>query len=496
VLSGESAQALHWVYCNAKPRRYIKLFRYKSHQKIYEMIDLATLDRHLEQSQPNHLDQLKSLLRIPSISADPNSKAAMLTAAQRVRDALAAANFQTELIPTDGPPLVYAESPAVAGKPVALVYGHYDVQPPEPLAEWTTPPFDPQERGGNLYARGATDDKGQMLTHVLGAAAWAETGQALPMQVKFLIEGEEEVGSSQLATYLKSDDARRRLACDVIVISDSSQYAVGQPAITYGLRGIAYYQLHFLGPQHDLHSGSFGGAIHNPALALAKFLSKIVDDQGRIQLPGFYDRVKPLEESERKMWQCLNFSDAAFAQQLGVEALAGEAGFSTLERRWARPTYDIHGLWSGYQGEGGKTIIPASAGAKISFRLVPNQQPAQVTEQLRQFIADNTPPGIRIELIDLHGGPGIVVEPRSPFIAAAQNAVSEAFGKPAVLIREGGSIPIVAGMVERLGADVLLLGWGLDDDGAHSPNEKFCIADYYRGIRASGHLWHHLAEVS
>ncbi len=460
------------------------------------MTNLTAIDRHLEKSQPNHLDQLKSLLRIPSISADPNSQAAMLTAAERVRDTLAEANFYVELIQTGGPPLVYAENPAVPGKPTALVYGHYDVQPPEPLEKWLTPPFDPHEREGNLYARGATDDKGQMLTHVLGAAAWAATGQPLPLQIKFLIEGEEEVGSAQLTKYIQTEEARHRLACDVIVISDSSQYAAGQPAITYGLRGIAYYQLHFFGPKQDLHSGSFGGAINNPAIALSKFLAKIIDDQGRIQLPNFYDQVKPLEESERKMWQSLNFSDGEFAKQMGVAALVGEAGFTTLERRWARPTFDVHGLWSGYQGEGGKTIIPASAGAKISFRLVPDQKPAVVTEQLREFIAANTPAGIRIELIDLHGGPGVVVNPHSPFITAAQTAVSETFGKPAVLIREGGSIPVVAGMVERLGADVLLLGWGLDDDGAHSPNEKFSIADFYRGIRASGHLWHHLSQVS
>lgn len=460
------------------------------------MTDLAALDRHLEQSQPNHLDQLKALLRIPSISADSNSKAAMLTAAESVRDTLESAKFRVEMIPTDGPPLVYAESPAVPGKPVALVYGHYDVQPPKPLEKWLTPPFEPQERNGNLYARGATDDKGQMLTHVLGAAAWAATGQPLPLQVKFLIEGEEEVGSGQLAQFMKSDEARERLACDVIVISDSSQYAADQPAITYGLRGIAYYELNFFGPKADLHSGSFGGAVNNPAIALAKFLSAIVDHNGRIQLPNFYDSVKPLAESERTMWQSLNFSDAAFAEQMGVEALKGEEGFTTLERRWARPTFDVHGLWSGYQGEGGKTIIPASAGAKISFRLVPDQKPAEVTEQLRRFIAANTPPGIRIELIDLHGGSGVVVDPNSPYISAAQSAITDAFGKAAVLIREGGSIPIVATMVERLGADVLLLGWGLDDDGAHSPNEKFCIADFYRGIRASAHLWHQLAQVA
>lgn len=459
------------------------------------MTDLAMLDRYLEKSQPDHLDQLKSLLRIPSVSADPKSKEAMNAAAERVRDTLATAGLHAELIPTNGPPLVYAESPAVEGKPVALVYGHYDVQPPDPLNEWVTPPFEPTERDGNLYARGSTDDKGQMLTHILSAAAWSATGQPLPMQVKFLIEGEEEVGSEQLEEYLKTEDAKQRLACDVIVISDSSQYAVGQPAITYGLRGIAYFELHFFGPKQDLHSGSFGGAVNNPAIALAKFLAKIVDDNGRVQLAGFYDKVKALEEAERAMWQDLNFSDTAFAKQLGVSELLGETGYTTLERRWARPTYDIHGLWSGYQGEGGKTIIPAFAKAKISFRLVPDQTPADVTKQLRQFVAENTPIGIRVELIDLHGGPGVVVNPHSPYIAAAQTAVSDAFGKQAVLIREGGSIPIVAGMVERLGADVLLLGWGLDDDGAHSPNEKFHIADFYRGIRASTHLWQHLAQV-
>ncbi len=378
---------------------------------------------------------------------------------------------------------------------MVLVYGHYDVQPPDPLDLWVSPPFEPTERDGNIYARGATDDKGQVLTHVNSVAAWAAAGQTLPLQVKFLIEGEEEVGSEQLSKYMAKPEAAEKLACDVIVISDSSQYAKGQPAITYGLRGIAYYELHFTGPKQDLHSGSFGGAVTNPANALAKFLAKLTDDQGRIQLPGFYDSVKPVADVERDRWKQLGFSDDQFAKQLGVGALTGEAGYSTLERRWARPTCDVHGLWSGYQGEGGKTIIPAKAGAKVSFRLVPDQDPKQVSEQFRKFIAMNTPAGVQIELIDLHGGSGVVVDPESPFVAAAQQAITAGFEKPAVLIREGGSIPIVANMVSALKADVLLLGWGLDDDGAHSPNEKFCLADYYRGIRASSYLWHYLAEV-
>lgn len=460
------------------------------------MSDLQAIDRHLQQSQPKHLDQLKELLRIPSVSADPAFKDSVSAAAKSVLDTLVSAGLTTELIETDGPPLIYAESPPVPGKPVALVYGHYDVQPPDPLDLWITPPFEPTERDGNLYARGATDDKGQMLTHVHAVAAWVASGQPLPMQVKFLIEGEEEVGSEQLESFLSQPSAADKLACDVIVISDSGQYAEGQPAITYGLRGIAYFELHFDGPKQDLHSGSFGGAVQNPAIALSKFLSKMIDDEGRIQLPGFYDSVKPLETSERDMWARLGFSDNDFAQQMGVDRLFGEAGFTTLERRWARPTFDVHGLWSGYQGEGGKTIVPAKAGAKISFRLVPNQSPADVAQQLKQFVQENTPPGIRIDVIDLHGGPGVVVDPQSPFIGAAQQAIESAFGKAPVLIREGGSIPIVAEMVEKLQADVLLLGWGLDDDGAHSPNEKFKIADYYRGIRASAHLWHQLASVS
>lgn len=457
---------------------------------------MQAIDRYLQQSQPKHLDQWKELLRIASVSADPAFEKEVSAAAHCVLDTLKASGLRAELIETDGPPLVYAETPAVPGKPVALVYGHYDVQPPDPLDLWTTPPFEPTERDGNLYARGATDDKGQMLTHLLSVAAWVASGQTLPMQVKFLIEGEEEVGSEELEAYLDSPAAAEKLACDVVVISDSCQYAEGQPAITYGLRGIAYFEVHFDGPKQDLHSGSFGGAVNNPANALAKFLAKLTDDDGHIQLPGFYDCVQELEQSERDMWAGLNFSDEAFAKRLGVGGLTGEAGFTTLERRWARPTCDVHGLWSGYQGEGGKTIVPAKAAAKVSFRLVPNQTPAEVAKQMQQFVDANTPVGIKATLVDLHGGPGVVVDPNSPFIAAAQTAIETAFEKPAVLIREGGSIPIVASMVEKLGADVLLLGWGQNDDGAHSPNEKFKIADFHRGTRASSHLWQALAEVA
>ncbi len=454
------------------------------------MADFDAIDRHLQDNRQSHLDQLFELLRIPSISADPTKKEAMSEAANWVAGRFRSIGLEVELIPGDGPPLVYASSPPVPGAPVVLVYGHYDVQPCDPLNLWKSPPFEPEVRSGNIYARGSTDDKGQMLTHVQSVAAWAATGQKLPLQVKFLIEGEEEKGSEVLEHALPK--LHDKLACDVIVISDSSQYAAGQPAITYGLRGIAYFELRVHGPKADLHSGSFGGAVTNPALALAKILTEIKTPDGRIQLPGFYDSVKPLVESERAMWAGLGFSDEQFSKQLGVSALTGEVGYTTLERRWARPTFDVHGLLGGYQGEGGKTIIPAWAGAKISFRLVPDQDPKTAAKQLREFIASHTPPGVTVDVIDLHGGSGVVVDPNSRFMKGAMRAVEEGFGKAPVLIREGGSIPIVAQMVQALDCDVLLIGWGLDDDGAHSPNEKFCLDDYYRGISASSRLWQYL----
>ncbi|MCE2801094.1 MAG: dipeptidase [Planctomycetaceae bacterium] len=456
------------------------------------MSNFAQLDAYLAKNQDAHLEMLFELLRIPSVSADSSKKSEMDRAANWVADKFRTAGLKTELIPGDGPALVYAETEPVPGQPVVLVYGHYDVQPADPLDLWKTPPFEPSLRDGNIYARGSTDDKGQMLTHVLSILSWKACGMKLPLQVKFLIEGQEEQGSEVLGA--KLPEIAKKLACDVIVISDSSQYAKGQPAITYGLRGIAYFELRVHGPKMDLHSGSFGGAVTNPGLALARILTEIKTPDGRIQLPGFYDSVVDLEDSERQMWASLGFSDAKFAEQLGVDALTGESGYTTLERRWARPTFDVHGLLGGYQGEGGKTVIPSWNGAKISFRLVPNQDPETVAKQLRQFIASHTPPGVQVEVIDLHGGRGVVVDPNSKFMKGAVAAVEEGFGVKPVLIREGGSIPIVAQMVDALDCDVLLIGWGLDDDGAHSPNEKFCLADFYRGIRASSRLWQHLAD--
>jgi succinyl-diaminopimelate desuccinylase len=398
-----------------------------------------------------------------------------------------------EVVPTAGHPIVYAESPPVAGAPTVLLYGHYDVQPPDPLAEWISPPFEPTIRDGNIYARGATDDKGQMLTHIKSAEAWIETEGKLPLQLKFLIEGEEEVGSANLEKFIAQN--KKRLACDVVVISDTCQFGPGRPAITYGLRGIAYYELRLAGPRQDLHSGTFGGAVVNPAKALVTMLAALVNERGQVQVPGFYDEVEPLAQREREAFAALPFDEQEFMRQIGVAALGGEEGYTTLERRWVRPTFDINGLWSGYQGEGAKTVLPAKAGAKFSFRLVPSQDPKKISRALEKRLRELCPPGIQMELVDFHGAPGVVVPLDSPFVAAAERAIEEGFGTRPVFMREGGSIPVVGTFHDLLGVDTLLLGWGLDDDNTHSPNEKFSLADFHRGIKASAHLWQHLGAL-
>jgi succinyl-diaminopimelate desuccinylase len=436
---------------------------------------------------------LFELLRIPSVSADPQFADDIHRAAEWLKRHLGSLGLRAEAIPTVGHPLVYAETPAVSGAPVVLVYGHYDVQPPDPLDEWETPPFEPTVRDGKVFARGATDDKGQMLTHVKSIQAWLSVAKKLPLQVKLLIEGEEEIGSEQLGEFLRNNVSR--LACDCVVISDTSQFAPGVPAITYGLRGIAYFELRLTGPKQDLHSGVFGGGVANPANALAKMLGALVDADGRVTIPGFYDDVQPLTERERAEFAALPFDEQKFQEQLGVDTLAGEAGYSTLERRWARPTLDINGLTSGYQGAGAKTVLPARASAKFSCRLVPNQDPHEVAAGLRKRLTELLPPGINMELVEHHGAPGVVMPLDSPYLQAAAAAVEAGFGRRPVFIREGGSIPIVNTFAELLKADVLLLGWGQNDDNPHSPNEKFSLDDYHRGIRASAALWQELAAI-
>jgi succinyl-diaminopimelate desuccinylase len=447
----------------------------------------AYLTAHASQFE----DDLTSLLRIPSISADPARKADICRAAEWVAGQFRDLGIQTEIIETSGQPLIYAETPKVPGQPTVLVYGHYDVQPVEPLGQWISPPFEPTKRGGNIYARGATDDKGQMLTHILSARAWLKTRGKLPLRLKFAIEGEEEVGSQGIYDYLARPEAKAKLQADICVISDTSQFAPGQPAITYGLRGGLWFEVTARGPKQDLHSGTFGGAVANPINGLCHVLAKLIDDQGRVQVPDFYDDVAPLTEDERRQFAALSFSDDRFKQQIGVQELAGEEGFSTLERRWARPTYDVLAIWGGERVP--KSAIQASATARASFRLVPRQDPEKIAASLREFLDDHCPVGIELDVTISHGSPGVVVPLDSPYVAAATKAIEKGFGTTPVFIREGGSIPIVTKFREQLGIDTLLLGWGLDDDNTHSPNEKFCLADFHRGIKASAHLWQELA---
>ncbi len=449
--------------------------------------------QYIDGRRKQHEAELIELLQIPSVSADPAFAADVKRAAEWVQRRLQGMGLAAELITTGGHPILYAESPPMPGAPVALVYGHYDVQPPDPLDEWITPPFEPAVRDGKVFARGATDDKGQMLTHVESVAAWLAVAKKVPLQVKFVIEGEEEVGSEHLGEFLRANT--ERLACNCVVISDTSQFAPGVPAITYGLRGIAYFELRLTGPKQDLHSGVFGGGVANPANALTKMLGALVDERGRVMIPGFYDDVAALTDRERKEFASLPFDEAAFKQQLAVDQLAGEEGFTTLERRWARPTLDINGLTSGYQGAGAKTVLPARASAKFSCRLVPNQDPTKVAACLRKRLTELLSPGIKMELVEHHGAPGVVMPLESPFLQAAATAVEAGFGRRPVFIREGGSIPIVNTFADLLHADVLLLGWGQNDDNPHSPNEKFSLDDFHRGIRASAALWQELAQI-
>jgi acetylornithine deacetylase/succinyl-diaminopimelate desuccinylase-like protein len=452
------------------------------------------MEKYLKAQAKRFETEFFEFLRLASVSAAPEHRDDMRAAARWVADRFKALGFTWELIETSGHPLVYAQSPLVPGAPTVLVYGHYDVQPADPLELWVSPPFEPAVRDGNVFARGATDDKGQMLTHVYSARAWIETQGRLPVNLKYIIEGEEEVGSESLEHFLA--DHADRLACDCIVISDGSQFAPGRPAITYGLRGIAYFELALAGPNRDLHSGSFGGSVTNPANALSAMLAALINEHGQIRVPGFYDDVVPLTPEERSQFAALSFDDGDYLRQIGVSASIGEEGYTLLERRWARPTFDINGLSSGYQGQGAKTVLPASAAAKFSFRLVPDQDPTKIAESLRRMLIELCTPGIRMTLTEHHNSPGVLVPLDSPYVQAAARAIEHAFGCAPVYTREGGSIPIVSMFREKLGADVLLVGWGQEDDNTHSPNEKFSLADFHRGIAASARLWGELGAMN
>lgn len=444
--------------------------------------------KYIDDNAERYVEELKDFLRIPSVSASSAHADDTRRAAEFVADEARRIGLENvQIMETDGYPVVYADWLHADGMPTVLLYGHYDVQPPEPLELWTSPPFEPTVRQGNnddlnIYARGSSDDKGQVFLHLKSFEALMRTTGALPVNVKIVIEGEEEVGSPNLPGFLAEHGDL--LACDAVVISDTSMYDYGMPGITYGLRGLAYFELHVTGASTDLHSGMFGGPVANPINALCGLIAKMKDEKGRITLPGFYDDVVMTAE-ERARLAGIPFDAVKFAAMLDIPSTTGEEGYSDLERLWARPTLDVCGIWGGYQGEGAKTVLPSKGGAKISMRLVAHQDHHRVADQLRQFINENTPAGVRVEVVDLHGGPPALTPTDSVPIRAALTALEEAFGTAPLLIRSGGSIPIVADFEKQLGAPVVLMGFGLPDDRLHAPNEKMNLKNFHLGIKSS-----------
>jgi len=451
--------------------------------------------KYLAANQTQFVDELCHYVRFQSVSAQPQHAIDMQGCADWLVKHCREIGLEAEARPTAGNPIVIAKTPrlkSAKGRKHFLVYGHYDVQPPEPFELWQTPPFQPTIRGRSLYGRGASDNKGQNLAHLIAVEAYLKTGTKLPCDLTFVIEGEEEVGSKSLAAFLQKN--RAELKCDAVVISDTGIPSPKHPALTYALRGIAAFEIILHGPSRDLHSGIFGGSVENPALALSRLLARVHDAKGRIAIPGFYDGVVPLTKYERNQMARVPFNRNAYRKFLGVAELHGESGFTPDEQRTARPTFEVNGLTSGYQGEGSKTIVPSWARAKITTRLVPGQQPAQVIKAVRTFLEKHCPSTVRMEIKSGHGAEAYMVSPTSKDAQAALRALKSAFGHEPVLLREGGSIPIVNQFKKILGADTLLLGLALPDDNAHSPNEKFDLDIFARGQRLSALLWQELAK--
>ena len=444
----------------------------------------SNLDTYVKQNEARFLEELLAFLRIPSISTLPEHKNDVAQAAEFVAEQLKRSGLENiEIIQTTKHPLVYADWMHAPGKPTVLCYGHYDVQPPDPLDLWESPPFSPVIRNGNIYARGACDDKGQMYMHVKAVETLRGVhGGALPLNIKFLIEGEEEVGGESISEYVPRQ--KEKLKADVALVSDTELFADGVPTLCIGLRGLVYLEIEARGPVRDLHSGMYGGAAPNAVYGLIELLGKAKDADGRIRIPGIYEDVASPEPAEIESWKALPFDEQDFLRnEVGATQLTGEPQQPVLARIWARPTFEVHGIAGGFTGAGAKTVIPARAVAKVSLRLVPNQKPDRVLDAVRLWIAENTPKGIQTEVRVLSAGPAISVNPDHPAIHTAARVFSEVFGKPTVFIRSGGSIPIVGEFAAHLGIPTVLMGFGLPDDGLHSPNEKYRISNYYEGIR-------------
>jgi acetylornithine deacetylase/succinyl-diaminopimelate desuccinylase-like protein len=439
---------------------------------------------YYQEHKSEFLEGLKTFLRIPSISTLSEHKDDIRRAAEFARDELRAAGMNNaELIEGEGNPLVYAEWLGAPGKPTILFYGHYDVQPPDPLDEWKSPPFEPEVRGDNIYARGSADDKGQVYIQIKAVEGLMKTHGKLPVNVKFLLEGEEETGGEHIEAYVKTRPPK--LKADAAVVCDTEMFAPELPTICVGLRGMVYYELIVQGADHDLHSGIYGGAAPNPIMAIAEILTALKDREGHIKIPGFYERVVPPSQKERDAWARLPFDEKEYTEkEMGARELVGEPGIHVIERTWARPTLEVHGIRGGFTGEGAKTVIPARAVAKVSTRLVADQTVEDAVKQTKAAVAAVCPKGVTAELKQLHAGEPSLTNPDNPFIHAAADALKETFGKETVYIRSGGSIPIVGVFDRYLGIPSVMMGFGLPDDNLHAPNEKFYLPNFYRGIEA------------
>ena len=440
------------------------------------------------------LEELTQYLAIPSISALPAHHADVVRCAEWTAAHLKKIGLTgVRLIETPGNPVVYGEWLGAAGAPTILFYGHYDVQPVDPLEKWTSPPFEATIRDGEIYARGSADDKGQVFMHLKAIEAWLSQAGALPVNIKVFIEGEEEVGSTHLDQFVS--DNRDLLKSDVVVISDSPMFDRGVPSICYGLRGLAYFQIDVRGTNSDLHSGSFGGAVANPAFVLGQILAQMKDKSGRIKIPGFYDDVRPLLDEERAQWKRLPFNETRYRKDLGAPRLFGESGYTTLERVWARPTFEVNGLLAGFTGDGAKTVIPAGAMAKVSMRLVPDQLPDKIAGLFESYLKKVAPKTVDVTLTRMHGGKPWMAAFDNPFVQAAGRAIERGFGKSPVFNREGGSIPVVSTFQEILGVPSVLFGIGLPDENAHAPNEKLDIGNFHNGVIASALLYEEIGKL-
>ncbi len=449
---------------------------------------------HINSNVNSYIEELKDFLRIQSISTLPEHKNDMQAAAQFVADKIKQAGIdKVNIYQTEGHPIVYAEWLGAPGKPTVLIYGHYDVQPADPIDLWHTAPFEPVIKDGKIYARGATDDKGQMYVHIKSVESFFRVNGSLPVNVKFLIEGEEEIGSSNLYSFLKNN--ADLLKCDAVLISDTSLWDEGVPTITYGLRGISYMEIEVTGPNRDLHSGTYGGAVPNPVNILADIISKLKDKNGRITIPGFYDDVLKPSKQEKENLKKLKYSEKEFAKSIGIKKSVGEKGFSLLERIWSRPSLDCNGIVGGFTGKGAKTIIPSNASAKISMRLVPNQNPQKIEKLFTKYIKKIAPDYVDVKITSIHGGSPFIAKLNQPIMKVAAKAMSSAFGKETVFMREGGSIPIVVQFSEKLKATPILMGLGLDSENLHSPNEHFNLNHFRLGIISSAYFMNELANL-